>query len=68
MGEKKTNGKKLAMIVVGSIVLATIFVVVVIQIFYATYDPKKYDRNLSQTSAVSLTEESAGAIIILNSR
>lgn len=68
MGEKNTSGKKMAMIVVGSIIVAVIFVVIVIQIFYATYDPKKYNRNLDRTSSVSLTEGSVKDIITSNSR
>ena len=46
MGEKKgTSGKKVGMIVIGSIIVASIFAVVVIMIFYNTYDPSKYGRN-----------------------
>ena len=46
MGEKKdTSGKKIGMIVIGSIIAASIFAVIVITIFYNTYDPSKYGRN-----------------------
>ena len=68
MEENKSNGKKVALIVVGSIIVAAVFVVIVIQIFYATYDPKKYNRNIDSTSALSLTESPTGTIIISNSR
>lgn len=43
--KKETSGKKVAYIVIGSIVAASIFAVVVITIFYNTYDPTKYGRN-----------------------
>ncbi|WP_332646471.1 hypothetical protein [Lysinibacillus sp. 54212] len=68
MERDKANGKKVAMIVIGSIIVAAIFVVVVIQIFYATYDPKKYNRNMDESSALSLTEGASPNIIISNSR
>ena len=46
MGEKKeTSGKKVGIIVIGSIIVASIFAVIVIMIFYNTYDPSKYGRN-----------------------
>ena len=46
MGEKKdTSGKKIGIIVIGSIIAASIFAVIVITIFYNTYDPSKYGRN-----------------------
>ena len=46
MGEKKeTSGKKIGIIVIGSIIVASIFAVVVITIFYNTYDPSIYGRN-----------------------
>ncbi|MGM9943535.1 MAG: hypothetical protein ACI33M_01255 [Lysinibacillus sp.] len=46
MGEKKdTSGKKIGIIVIGSIIVASIFAVIVITIFYNTYDPSKYGRN-----------------------
>ena len=46
MGEKKdTSGKKVGIIVIGSIIVASIFAVIVITIFYNTYDPSKYGRN-----------------------
>ena len=46
MGEKKdTSGKKVGIIVVSSIIVASVFAVIVITIFYNTYDPSKYGRN-----------------------
>ena len=46
MGEKKdTSGKKIGLIVIGSIIVASVFAVIVITIFYNTYDPSKYGRN-----------------------
>ena len=39
------SGKKLAAIIIGLIVVASIFAVIVITIFYNTYDPSKYGRN-----------------------
>ena len=46
MGEKKgTSGKKVGMIVIGSIIAVSMFAVIVITIFYNTYDPSKYGRN-----------------------
>ena len=46
MGEKKgTSGKKIGMMAIGSIIVASIFAVIVITIFYNTYDPSKYGRN-----------------------
>ena len=46
MGEKKgTSGKKVGIMVIGSIIVASIFAVIVITIFYNTYDPSKYGRN-----------------------
>ena len=46
MEEKKgTSGKKIGIIVIGSIIAASIFAVIVITIFYNTYDPSKYGRN-----------------------
>lgn len=48
MGEKKeTSGKKIGIIVIGSIIVASVFAVIVITIFYNTYDPSKYGRNNS---------------------
>lgn len=44
-GNKETSGKKIAYIVIGSIAIASIFAVIVITIFYNTYDPTKYGRN-----------------------
>ena len=40
-----TSGKKIGIIVIGSIIAASIFAVIVITIFYNTYDPSKYGRN-----------------------
>lgn len=46
MEERKgTSGKKIGIIVIGSIIAASIFAVIVITIFYNTYDPSKYGRN-----------------------
>ena len=46
MEERKgTSGKKIGIIVIGSIIVASIFAVIVITIFYNTYDPSKYGRN-----------------------
>ena len=46
MEERKgTSGKKIGVIVIGSIIAASIFAVIVITIFYNTYDPSKYGRN-----------------------
>ena len=42
---KRTSGKKIGMIVIGSIIVASVFAVIVITIFYNTYDPSKYGRN-----------------------
>ena len=44
-GNKETSGKKIAYIIIGSIIIASIFAVIVITIFYNTYDPSKYGRN-----------------------
>lgn len=43
--EQKKNGKKFAAIIISSIVIASLLAVVLIQVFYATYDPTKYGRN-----------------------
>lgn len=46
MEERKgTSGKKIGIIVISSIIVASIFAVIVITIFYNTYDPSKYGRN-----------------------
>ena len=46
MEEKQgTSGKKIGLIVIGSIIVASVFAVIVITIFYNTYDPSKYGRN-----------------------
>ena len=46
MEERKgMSGKKMGIIVIGSIIVASIFAVIVITIFYNTYDPSKYGRN-----------------------
>lgn len=42
---KETSGKKVATVVIGSIVAASLFAVIIITIFYNTYDPSKYGRN-----------------------
>ena len=43
--EKGTSGKKIGLIVIGSIIVASIFAVIIITVFYNTYDPTKYGRN-----------------------
>ena len=43
--KKESSGKKIAFVVIGSIVAASIFAIIVITIFYNTYDPSKYGRN-----------------------
>ena len=84
MGEKKsTSGKKIGIIVVGSIIIASIFAFIVITIFYNTYDPSKYGRNNGgidpnnpgvpeaeeiDEQSVPLTNEAYESIIISNSR
>lgn len=55
-GNKETSGKKVAYIVIGSIAIASIFAVIVITIFYNTYDPSKYGRNNG-----GIDEENRGA-------
>ena len=45
MEKKSMSGKKMGIIVVGSIVAASLLEVIVITIFYNTYDPSKYGRN-----------------------
>ena len=44
MAEEKKNGKKVAMIVLSSIAIASIFIVIIITAFYELYDPTKYGR------------------------
>lgn len=72
MEGKQTSGKKVAYIVIGSIIVASFFAVLVIQLFYMTYDPSKYGRknggiDNSEESA-PLTNELYEDIIISNSR
>ena len=72
MEEKQMSGKKLAYIVIGSTIIVSIFAVLVIQLFYMTYDPSKYGRknggiDRSEESA-PLTNELYEDIIISNSR
>ncbi|MER1998352.1 MAG: hypothetical protein ABS882_01145 [Lysinibacillus sp.] len=43
--KKETSGKKVAYIVIGSIIAASIFAVIVITLFFNMYDPSKYGRN-----------------------
>lgn len=45
MEKKSMSGKKMAGIIIGSIIVASLLAVVVITIFYNTYDPSKYGRN-----------------------
>lgn len=66
------SGKKLTYVIIGSILAASIFAVLVIQLFYSTYDPSKYGRknggvDKSEESA-PLTNELYEDIIISNSR
>lgn len=83
MEDKKTNGKKVAYIVVGSIIVASLFAFLVITAFYKTYDPSKYGRNnggvdpdnrgVPETEEIdeessSLTDDAYQSIIISNSR
>ena len=44
MAEEKKNGKKVAIIILSSIAIASIFSVIIITAFYALYDPTKYGR------------------------
>ncbi len=72
MDGKQTSGKKIATIIIGSIMVASLFAVLVIQLFYKTYDPSKYGRknggiDKSEESA-PLTNELYEDIIISNSR
>lgn len=43
--EQKQNGKKVATILISTIVVASILVMVIITAFYKFYDPTKYGRN-----------------------
>lgn len=43
--EEKKNGRKIAYIIIASIIAASIFAVAIITAFYETYDPSKYGRN-----------------------
>lgn len=45
MEKKSMSGKKMGVIVIGSIVAASLLAVIVITVFYNTYDPSKYGRN-----------------------
>lgn len=51
--EQNKNGKKVAGFIVGTIVLASILVVIIITLFYQNYDPTKYGRN---NGGVNITE------------
>lgn len=42
--EEKKNGKKFAMIIISTMIIASILVVIVISAFYELYDPTKYGR------------------------
>ena len=44
MNEKK-NGKKIAVVIVSTMLVASLAVVLVISAFYKYYDPTKYGRN-----------------------
>ncbi|WP_042477133.1 hypothetical protein [Bacillus ndiopicus] len=63
------DGKKFALIVIGLIVAAALFVVIVMQLFFKYYDPPKQDGELKINDESSLlTPEQAPTIIVLNSR
>ncbi|MEO4054974.1 hypothetical protein [Solibacillus sp. CAU 1738] len=75
MEEKNMSGKKMAYIVMGLIIATAVFIVLVIQFFYMTYDPAKYGRKNGGIDQGGKGEESAPltndlyeAIIISNSR
>ena len=44
MAEEKKNGKKVAIFILSSIAVASIFIVIIITAFYKLYDPTKYGR------------------------
>lgn len=83
MEKKSVSGKKMTGIIIGSIIAASLLAVIIITIFYNTYDPSKYGRNnggidqnnkgvpekeeIDEQSA-PLTNEQYGSIIISNSR
>ncbi len=83
MEKKSVSGKKMTGIVIGSIIAASLLAVIIITIFYNTYDPSKYGRNnggidqnnkgVPETEEIDeqsapLTDEQYGSIIISNSR
>ena len=46
MGERKQmSGRKMGIIILSSIVAASLFAVILITVFYNMYDPEKYGRN-----------------------
>ena len=60
--EQKQNGKKVATILISTIVVASILVMVIITAFYKFYDPTKYGRNnggidLDSNPSVNIIEE-----------
>lgn len=83
MEKKSMSGKKMAGIIIGSIIAASLLAVIAITAFYNTYDPSKYGRNnggISDNETVvpeteemdeqsaSLTNAEERTIIISNSR
>lgn len=83
MEKKSVSGKKMTGIIIGSIIAASLLAVIIITIFYNTYDPSKYGRNnggidqnnkgVPETEEIDeqsapLTDEQYGSIIISNSR
>ncbi|WP_413363940.1 hypothetical protein [Lysinibacillus sp. 3P01SB] len=83
MEKKSVSGKKMTGIIIGSIIAASLLAVIIITIFYNTYDPSKYGRNnggidqnnkgVPETEEIDeqsapLTNEQYGSIIISNSR
>ncbi|MEK4427350.1 hypothetical protein [Solibacillus sp. FSL K6-1523] len=54
---KEISGKKMGFIVIGTIIAATIAIVIAIQAFYMTWDPKqKKDQQNDETNEPSYTK------------
>ena len=53
----KTNGKKVALWIITSIVAACALVVLLMVIFFKTYDPDKYDRQTELNSDQQILNE-----------
>lgn len=83
MEKKSVSGKKMTGVIIGSIIAVSLLAVIIITIFYNTYDPSKYGRNnggidqnnkgVPETEEIDeqsapLTDEQYGSIIISNSR